>query len=403
MRKLQPYRKIRLENLRRRNELKRKIINKQNKNSEVKFNKAVNRITLYKDRKSRVVKSKLTAVSPPRDLNLTENWDETVQFLNDLRNSVDTAIERFANLPKSQLRIRNRKQRRSLIVDQGRYFDFTKIDNISPQVALIIASEFDRQCDMSGVKPSAINIERWKPKVRDLLNAIGFLELSGVNDSEADYTDIGNLRILRLKSGSVIDGRLISEYLLNLGYNIFEEHPAIYDAIVEAIGNAVYHGYRDESNLSEKHVKKWWIFGTRLSGENWKKIRISVYDQGVTIPKTLPKWKLFPDIADAINRMGRMFGFQNGVDIIRNSSFDGSAIEAAIEVGKTSTMLAHRGHGMSQIVSVLGLCKSGYVAIYSRAGFVRYETGRKPVVRNCAVPLTGTLVVWDIELEVPTK
>lgn len=344
-------------------------------------------------------KTNIRTVIPPKNLSLHENWDETVAFLGLLRENTNKAIAKYQASPKNISEPRNRNERRRAVINNGDYYDFSKIIDISPQVALVIASEYDRRREITGFSPSAIDFEKWNPIVRMLLTATGFLELSGVKKPVSDFFEMENMKILTMKSGKSINGELISNYLYELGYDVFVTNPSIYEAIIEAIGNTINHAYKLEEFAEKNSVKKWWIFGVRTRSDQTFRLRISVYDQGATIPRTIPTWKRYPNIKSIVLAAGAALGINSNYDAADDTSIDGDVIHAAIEVGKTSTDLPYRGHGMSQIVRSLELCKSGHVSIYSRAGCVRYAKDQSPLIKNLTGRITGTLVVWDIELE----
>jgi len=318
----------------------------------------------------------------PEILNLEINYEETADFLRRLRIGLRRKDGRRDHTPS----------RRTKKI--GGYWDFARIKQISTEVALIIASEYESaQSFVRHWSPSAIDIHTWDRGVFNLLYNIGFFELANVDLKNSELViESKNFKILKLVGGKLSDGDVI--------YNLFEKLCSpkelgfgddvllnINSAMMEAVLNSVEHAYKENNSLS-KYQHRWWITGALDFSK--RLLKFVVFDRGKTIPVTLNTWDRYP----AVQRVFRFLG-QEAPDP-KDSSRDGTAIAAAMAVGKTSTKLPNRGKGLAQIESVTQFCQESKIRIYSRCGSYEKTTRRKATHVNRNTAIGGTLTVWDV-------
>jgi hypothetical protein len=275
------------------------------------------------------------------------------------------------------------------------YWDFSTITDISVPVALMLASEYDRARELNGWVPQAVNIDTWHPQVRGMLNAIGFLGLAGVEAQRTATLDLPQGKFLRLRRGHSADGQAIGEYIQDLGIDLTAEDPRLNDAIMEAITNTVHHAYKHEELCEPHRLKAWWIAGSLIQTGSDRNLSIVVYDQGASIPRTLPTWDKYPLLRRALATLLPWEG--DGPDP-NDARYDGEAIRLAIQVGRTSTSESNRGKGLHQIVQALQLSKGGSVHIFSRCGVWMQRFGAEAQSINLQTPMTGTLIIWKLNL-----
>lgn len=331
----------------------------------------------------------------PRVLSLLKAFEETAAFLNEISNGIDRMINRLAETDQMNNR-HTRRQRARLSTSIGNIWDFTTIDSISVPVALMLASQYDRSVQLGGQAPKAINFDKWKPEVRDLLEQVGFLELSGVLRPSAPSRIYPNGRLLRFRRGEKTDAQAIDEHFRMMGLNLFDEDPRFSEAISEAITNVVNHAYSRPKLCDHNLVPSWWLTGM-VSKENGNRtVTIIVYDQGATIPKTLPYSKKYGAIVD---------GFRALVGLSAEPGdrrYDAEGILSAMELGRSSTGLEFRGRGLSLILETLEFCKSGHISIYSRCGAVLVRktlTGKiEKLPVNYQNAIMGTAVIWQMTI-----
>ena len=313
-----------------------------------------------------------------------EYYDQTADFIANVRAGLSRAVP---------FRRHRRARHGSSLIRIGSYWDFATLQQISIPAALVLASEYDRVRQLRGAVPRAVNLQTWNPRVRSLLFDIGFLDLSGVEPSGVETVPSREGKLLRMSRGADSNGERIAEYLQMLGIDLTIEDPGLSDAIMEGITNSVQHAYRHPELCPADTVREWWI-AAALEGR--RRLRMAIYDQGASIPATLPMWDKYPGWLRAFKRLV-------GVDLNQEPDpndrrYDGDAIKLAIEVGRTSTELGGRGKGLHQVVSVLDLSKNGSITIYSRCGRLRCVKGEAPEAVNLRTGIIGTLVVWDLEL-----
>jgi len=113
-----------------------------------------------------------------------------------------------------------------------------------------------------------------------------------------------------------------------------------------------------------------------------------IYDQGITIPVSLPNWQHYGGVA---RRIGSAFGIGAAPG---DPKCDGHAIAAAVEESVSSTGEPHRGHGLAQMRDFVNQCSAGYLRIMSRYGEVVFRQGGERQINNHAVSIGGTLIEW---------
>ena len=323
----------------------------------------------------------------PATLSLSTNYEETVAFLLTVRKVLSDRWLLWEENP----RLRNyatTQNRKGVKLRFDKYWDFSQIKEITSDVALLIAAEFDVSMSSLGLHgvTGAIEIEKWDPRVVTLLYGVGYFELTKVDPPGSCILSGEDFRILRFKSGSVADGSYVKELLLELGMQELIDNPDVFCAIAEAITNTKHHAYRDH-NLAKPMKEDWWMTGVIFPKE--RRVSISVWDRGRTIPATLPSWDRYPKFQRGFRR------FLGRVEDMTASDYDGAAIQLAMAAGRSSTLLPQRGKGLPLIESIVDLCASGSMSIHSRRGtFVRVK-GEKPRSFNRNSDIGGTLITWD--------
>ncbi len=149
-------------------------------------------VTLYRQGVFERAALKGTPRSLPSVLSLADNYEETANFLSEIRKQLVESWQKS----DGKIDVKNRKQRRAPLVIES-YWPFENIDLISPAVALIVASEYDRIRRKNGWIPRAINLERWKPSVFMMLEGIGFFELCGITPNRGNVWEGPGWRALR--------------------------------------------------------------------------------------------------------------------------------------------------------------------------------------------------------------
>ncbi|MGD9637937.1 MAG: hypothetical protein AB7U85_02625 [Alphaproteobacteria bacterium] len=248
----------------------------------------------------------------PTNMNLQENYEETATFFNKLRKLCTDRTSPFK-------------------------IDFTKIQNISPAAALIFTAEIDRIKKTRLFKKfnlSVLDFESWNENVKLQLRDMGMFEILDVKNVPQNFNNIENKTdeiFLKFQSGYMASGedvtklkKLISE----LTY--FPEGQQLQAGLTEAMTNSIHHAYPIEYLQNNMIKEKLWWMSASINLRN-KILTVMFYDEGVGIPKTLPKtWpELFKSIA----------GFTGDAEII----------QAATRTKRTSTKKTNRGRGLLDI------------------------------------------------------
>lgn len=369
--------------------LKRKLLHRTNRRirnilgSEFWHDHEGRWVTVY----SNGVSSRARLIGKPQDapeiLSLSKNYTETARFLNSLRDGLFQSARISAT--RRGRRVKKRLGDQPPATVRG-YWNFATIREISPAVALIIASEYHRFSRGRNWVPRAVNIEAWDPVVRAVLDAVGFLSLAGTEPVSSEILNLGDLSILKMRAGHQASGEEVSKLLEELGVAEMLNDAPLYEAIIEALTNTRHHAYPETHQFEEPHVPGWWMTG--FVNRQRREFNVIVFDQGVSIPVTLPLWKRFGELTAFWKR-----AFRSEPDF-EDTANDGTAIRAAMTVGKSRTKEATRGKGLHAIEDAVNRCDNGELAIYSRYGEYRKSSGRSSRHFNRNDPVGGTLVVW---------
>lgn len=331
---------------------------------------------------------------PPSVLCLADNTSDTLEFLHRWRSNVairtdGPPVEEYHwELPPH----RGRKLRRVPM-----YTDFSVISEMSTSVAIIIAAEYDRAHRLIGTNAPTIDIDQWHDGVFQRLFELGFFEIVGLTENVAElYRDENQIRTMRIITGSnAQDIKHASESLIELSSFIDADGPmsddlvvALNSALGEAMANVSRHAYQGDIPLEFRSVDAWWI--TATADRRNRKLTIVFYDQGATIPVTLPRKPLMRTLVDMLRRplsSQPEFEFQD----------DAIYIEGAMARGETQTGEPGRGEGLPQMMELVDICGSGSLTIYSRGGMARYRCGQDIEIRSFPHSVGGTLIEWEME------
>ncbi len=200
-----------------------------------------------------------------------------------------------------------------------------------------------------------------------------------------------------MRSGETADSIAVNEVIKDLK-GLYpaqdEENEAhmlqLYGAMVEAVVNVVRHAYPQNVEWEHQHINRWWMTGAVDKNKRW--MTAVVFDQGVSIPVSLPKWERY---AGLLRRLSARMGI---VPAANDPKSDGYAIAAAVEEAVSSTEESHRGKGFAQMREFLENCREGHLRIMSRFGEVVLYPNGEPAIRSHSAPVGGTLIEWSVVL-----
>ncbi len=310
-------------------------------------------------------------ITPPEKFGFSENYKETVECLIKLKTA--------ALLPPPQKWVRNKV-----------FIDLAPIKEISTAAALVLAAEIDRwrRRQRGPIQPR--NVENWDPRVRSILEELGFFNLLGVGRLShlLENSGFDEITVLPLVACNTLDrSRLadIQDHLQAVAH-AFHQDPSIYTALTEATYNSLKHAYPPEHKFDFPPLGKYWWATGSWSPER-SEVRFLVYDQGVGIPDTLPKWEHWERIVSWISQR-----FPGTGTLLQEHA---NLIEAALEVSRTSLTSGH-GQGLRDVLSPIDVYQAGRVRILSGKGQLSYSPDGTVKKQENGLHLGGTLIEWTI-------
>ncbi|MEX2616394.1 MAG: hypothetical protein WD767_09875 [Alphaproteobacteria bacterium] len=348
----------------------RKIIQRRRE----KRNRVSQRKKLYLRKYSKPLPRKISSnrsqpifIDVPTFLSLSENYDETLQFFNELRN--------FGVLQGKNIHI-----------------NFSKLRTIRPGAALVLAAEIDRWRRSKNIKPRLHRPKFWNKEVRRLLNEMGLFDLIDVANPPETRSTRGRQRFIRFQSADQAIGAMAKELRLSLEQivGVVARHTELYGALIEAMKNTNQHAYPEGEDYDFPIERnRWWMCGA-FDGDS-EKLTIMFYDQGVGIPFTLPR----------IHTIEKVREFLAGFGLPVES--DAALIKAALHVGRSRSGLSNRGNGLPQIRGYVQTGQDDRIRILSGRGEYIYMSDGRESMDDKHAPLGGTLIQWEISSAGPTE
>lgn len=296
----------------------------------------------------------------PETLSLSDNYDETINFLESIRDAVLLRGRRVS-------------------------IDFTTLHDIRPAAALLLAAELDRWRRLRQIRPRVLDIEKWDAEVRRLLNQMGLFKLLNVqNPPPATQSSDPAIHFIPFVSANQAIGPLAAE--LRSGFERMAGQIAgwkfLYEGIQEAMTNVMHHAYPRDTIIPRNQVlNQWWMAGSydKRSGE----LSAMFFDQGVGIPKTLPR----------TYGMERIKGFLSDMGL---GDDDASRIQAAMALRRSRTGEPHRGKGLMEVREFIDQSGNGRLRIISGRGEYVYSHGGRVTRLLHSAPIGGTLIQWEV-------
>ncbi|EYR84262.1 hypothetical protein [Shinella sp. DD12] len=309
-------------------------------------------------------------ITPPAVFSFSRNYTATVTCLQSFKRAL------FAATPDGK--------------QPQIFLDLSTIKEITLAGALVLAAEIHRWRVQRGPGLRAQNVYDWNPKVRRLLAGLGFFKLLKVDIPRRLQVEIlsDEVTVLQMISSTELDQELLQKTMQKLSAvaEILQQDPSVYGALVEAAYNAKLHAYPEDFEYEfQPIIKGWWATASFNSEE--EVVKFLVYDQGVGIPNTLPKWsgweKLRATIAETLG------------DLATGLKDASNLIEAAIEMDRTSLQGGH-GKGLQDVIRAVETTPGSSVRILSGTGSVLYHQGGRIEKKDETLHIGGTLIEWRI-------
>jgi hypothetical protein len=225
----------------------------------------------------------------------------------------------------------------------------------------------------------------WRKNVRDYFVDAGLFELLRIDPQSAAEAPDGEpeRKSLKMLTGTSADGASVRKLRIDIetlcGRGI-GPRTTVYDALAEAVSN-VSHAYpRWHASYPGYRTRRWWASGAWTPST--KTVSVQLYDQGVGIPRTLPRRDYWARLMPLINRLDP-------------EKTDAGLMEAALEYGRTSTRIKGRGKGLAEMAEWINRQGHGFLRITSGAGSVTYRANRSVERKDLGTPFCGTLIEWE--------
>ncbi len=342
---------------------------------------------------------------PPKIICLDQNRDDTLEFLKAVRTSLAVPIKNGRPIKKVWFEEGAAAKRKARL---NTFWDFSNIDRIGASAAVVLASEYDRARRIMNKPPVTVNIEKWSGSAFKTLFELGFFDIIGLVEGPATryaHTQRGETLITSMISDENGNGLpSVSEAIRDLTGFINTScavPPSVLTHLNSAIGEAMInvsrHAYEEPFESNVAFVPRWWF--TAEANRETRKITAILFDQGATIPVTLPykerSWR------DMLARLQLGPVSQNTPAATADDFLnDVDAVKYAMREGTTQTDEAGRGKGLPQMRRLIDKYRPGKLTVISRAGLYSYATDGGVHTKSLKTPIGGTLVEWEIE--VPT-
>ncbi len=293
----------------------------------------------------------------PASLTLSQNTDQTIGFLQTIREVVPLGANTISVYLKD-------------------------LKEMSPICAVLFASEMDRMKRLRGGTHRIPNDIGWQSEIKKMLNEIGVFDLVGVdNKPQPEQTEDAE-RYIKIRSANRVDMERAMRSLLTEVDSIVtfvKSNPHMVGAISEAITNVRQWAYNGMTAEPPTEIRDRWWFLASYNIE-LRRFSILVYDHGQGIPATL-----------------RKLGWEKLKAFLSDELFnDADAIEAAFRVPRSATGESNRGKGLKEMRNLLEKFARGSLRVISGKGEYTYDCNGDIGKRLYNYDIGGTLVAWEI-------
>lgn len=311
-------------------------------------------------------KSTARCVTAPAAIDLSDDFKETVVFLNRVRECASASLGKF-------------------------FVDFTTIRHLTAAGALLLVAEFDRWRELiEKQRLEPIEVEKWDPVVRNRLIEMGFFDLLGSSrkvERADDGQPVDGERYLPFISGHRSEGEKAKQLRVEierLGPELRDKQ-SLFEGLTEAMTNVEHHAYPEGAT-----IKRWWMSAS--VDATGRRLRVMFVDHGLGIPRTLP-----PDIVEAALAALAVGPLE---EVVKS---DAKLIKAAVSLQRSKTKKLNRGWGLKRDIQ-------GYIERHEAVGSLRIVSGRgqykykkqtgqrsKISLKALPVPFNGTFIEWIVE------
>ena len=335
--------------------------------------KEKNRIKKYKNKKNKQLQRKYK--QPPKRVDI----ELPPRLVLDNFNKVSKKFNDFRELIKK---------------DDKRFFlhlNMNKIVEVDISCSLILAAELD----CWRIQKEELNSyhDNWEEDIKERFYEMGLFELLKIQtEIQPSNPEIRKTTFLKFISGlREKDGQPIVDLQKKIeetiGYILPKKDSlSLYTSLCEAILNTGEHAYGKESKTE---YEKWWL--SACCDEN-KKITISLYDRGYTIPITLKQKQ--DNLLEYIHKFYLTKQYNNITEAAVNYSHLKTQNRKKFF---TQTGKKHRGKGLAQLLQLIE--NKGTMTIVSNRDYCKFVFENNKLIsdtHSIRYPLNGTLIQWEL-------
>jgi hypothetical protein len=279
--------------------------------------------------------------------------------------------------------------------------DFSETKSATAAAMLVLNAEIDRILALypKQVRIVAHRMGDWAAEIVMRLEQLRFFDLIGIRlgvewPDEWHRKEVSILPMIACNRFSPERVQRIRMRLEQVA-QVFEQGPQLYEAMIEATGNAVEHAYPADGAFRFRPLdgKPWWATGVFSPADG--EVRVVVFDQGVGIPATLQRWQL-------AERLRAILGLSSLASALVKDH--ARMIAAALEVSRSSKGSAMgRGQGLTDVLSPVDEHGRGRVRILSGAGGILYTPDGRVQLLSLPSHIGGTLIEWSLPVSEPTE
>ena len=270
-----------------------------------------------------------------------------------------------------------------------KFVKFDKLKKISGSAALVLTAELSKWDDTirSNLTPL---IENWDTEILQQFRELGFFSLFKKSPKFPDTKSESHISLVKYIKGSCGDSdktRQLKDAIQNIVGDRIDKWTFLHSGLTEAITNVSHHAYPNHEFLN-KADKSWYLSGAYNS--KTQELKISFYDQGIGIPKSLPTSEIWERVLGLLSKIN-----------IGKGLLDAEMLKAAMEIDRTSTGESDRGKGLQDLLEFIRQRGEGYLSVLSRRGLYRFslKNGEKEIkTHSFKMPLKGTLIIWSVSL-----
>ena len=267
------------------------------------------------------------------------------------------------------------------------HLDFSEVAYLESTASLALAAEIYRWKKQT-TSPLVSLPDLWNPKVKKELADMGLFQLLNLTYSGEEVVETEKT-FVKFVCGDTTDGESVKKLRTALEQiaGISIEHKSAFGGITEAMNNVIKHAY-PQTTKNERIfgvARPWWLGGS-YNRQN-DTLTITICDQGVGIPKTLPRTHAKEKINDILNRLGI-------------TGDDADMIKAALELGRTATHKTYQGKGLQDIKRFVDSYENASLKILSLRGeylYLKEKQVKSEKLTPRKSPFHGTIIEWRIK------